>query len=1200
MGAKINFIKQSYVIQHELPALSVVLSRSEFLNGKAQYCYDAHELKYHLIDFWGQHREVTTLFYAVNFEGLDVILGMSMLIDNSIILDPAAASWRFNVNSFKLTIEGSKNFAKSLQKKSAVFALICADVDEPAQDNIQVLKVSKQVKNFKPTFDDKMAEILADDKGAHHAIDLIEGKEPPFMFLYNLFQKKLTELRRYIEDALAKEWIKHFVSLVDVSVLFVSKKDGELRLCVDYRGLNAITIKNRHSLPLITEILDRLCEFKCFTKLNFKDVYYRIRIKVGDEWKTAFRTRYDHFEYQIMPFGLVNVSAIFQAYINKALRGFIDVICVVYLNDILIYSSDSAHHWRDVRKVLERLRDYQLYVNLKKCRFVITEVEFLGFIVFTKKVRMNEKRVRIIKEWFKSTTYRELQVFLNFVNFYRRFIHRYSKIAEPLISLLKNSKVEKKSGSFEWPESAKLAFRHLCDIFIFTSLFCHYNSKKKVRMKTDSFNFAIAGTLSQQNDDGNWRSMTFMSRKMISAEQNYETHDQKLLAIVQAFKAWRHYLKNSSKTIEVWSDHNNLREFMKQKKLNFRQARWALTLAAYDFEIFHRFDKTNSTDEPSRRFDYEEISSLNTRLLLTLQNKLTLSSPEIEISMAQSRRKMSDLTFESSVYTSDAVRAVRDETPSQSIKEQIQINLASMFQLAGVAVVISRKNVRVISKKPYEESQRSMKSLIKKLQANDTWTKKFCSKKSALPRRRRRSKAWTVDFEGLVRHNGRLYVSEDAAVRKELISKNHDDSLAGYFGPDKTFELLQRKYYWAGCGKQAGEYVKICDICQRIKASRHKPYDELSFLSISKNFWKEITWNFITGLSSSKRKGIVYDFIFVIMNRCTKMVKYISTIVKCDSAELAEIFFEKIVLNFGMSIDIVSDRGSIFTSAFWSALCYHSKIKRRLSIAFHSQTNGLIERQNQVFEQYLRTFVDAEQAQWANHLSLTEFVYNNAKHSFIEEFSFFLMYGYHSKIHYEVENNFTVKGMPEAKNRIRRLHEMRNLLTQRLEHAVAQQAKYYNRKHKSMSFAVDDLIMLFTKNLKQKKLSKKLSHKFAEPFRIKNKIESQTYRLTLFNTYRIHNTFHVSLLKKYHHRADAKETKSMLMASKLIDDEEQWEIEKIFDKKGDRKGVWYKIKWTGWGSEYNQWLSKKEFDRTSSLIRKFNDERTTKRRRKNK
>ena len=165
--------------------------------------------------------------------------------------------------------------------------------------------------------------------------------------------------------------------------------------------------------------------------------------------------------------------------------------------------------------------------------------------------------------------------------------------------------------------------------------------------------------------------MTFMFRKMISTKQNYETHNQKLLIIVQVFKIWKHYLKNNSKTIEIWSNHNNFRKFMKQKKLNFKQIRWALTLIVYNFEIFYWFNKINSTNESSKRFDYEKISMLNIRLLSTLQNKLTLSLIEIEISMTQNKRKMSNLIFESSIYTLNVVKIVRDKTSSQNIKKQI-------------------------------------------------------------------------------------------------------------------------------------------------------------------------------------------------------------------------------------------------------------------------------------------------------------------------------------------------------------------------------------------------------------------------------------------------------------------------------------------------------------------------------------------------
>ena len=169
-----------------------------------------------------------------------------------------------------------------------------------------------------------------------------------------------------------------------------------------------MTIKNRHPLPLITETLDRLCGAKQFSKLDLKDAYHRIRIKRGDEWKTAFRTRYGHFEYLVMPFGLANAPATFQAYINRALAGLVDVTCVVYLDNILIFSEDPAEHWQHIKQVLQRLRQYQLYANLKKCAFNTTQVEFLGFIMSTAGVEMDPRRVATIKEWPRPKTYREV------------------------------------------------------------------------------------------------------------------------------------------------------------------------------------------------------------------------------------------------------------------------------------------------------------------------------------------------------------------------------------------------------------------------------------------------------------------------------------------------------------------------------------------------------------------------------------------------------------------------------------------------------------------------------------------------------------------------------------------------------------------------------------------------------------------------
>ena len=275
-----------------------------------------------------------------------------------------------------------------------------------------------------------------------------------------------------------------------------------------------------------------------------------------------------------------------------------------------------------------------------------------------------------------------MQIFLRFVNFYKRFIYRYFKIVAPLTSLLKNNENEKKKNSFEWSKSVEQTFRQFCDIFMSTSFFIHYDFFKKIQMKTDVFNFAIANIFNQQDENENWRSMTFWSRKMIPAKQNYEIYDQKFLIIIVAFKQWRHYLKNSFYLIKMLSDHNNFKKLMTKKKLNFRQARWAQILTVYDFKIFYRSNVKNLADESSRRLDYEKVSSLNIKLLSMLQNKLTLSSNEE--SLAQSGRKNSvELIFVLQL-TEMLINIDAELVKLTRNRRKILTKLISMFKLIGI------------------------------------------------------------------------------------------------------------------------------------------------------------------------------------------------------------------------------------------------------------------------------------------------------------------------------------------------------------------------------------------------------------------------------------------------------------------------------------------------------------------------------------
>jgi hypothetical protein len=212
-----------------------------------------------------------------------------------------------------------------------------------------------------------------------------------------------------------------------------------LRMCIDYRALNAQTIRNRYALPRIDELLDRLHGAKIYSKLDLTSGYHQIAVHPKDRLKTAFRTRYGHYEFNVMPFGLTNAPATFQTLMNDIFRDLLDVCVVVYLDDILVYSKTRADHEKHLRMVLERLQKHQLYAKLSKCSFFVTEIEYLGHIISPNGMRPNPKLVEALQKFPRPTTLKELQSFLGLANYYRKFIKDYSSIATSLTDATRNA-----------------------------------------------------------------------------------------------------------------------------------------------------------------------------------------------------------------------------------------------------------------------------------------------------------------------------------------------------------------------------------------------------------------------------------------------------------------------------------------------------------------------------------------------------------------------------------------------------------------------------------------------------------------------------------------------------------------------------------------------------------------------------------------
>ena len=391
-----------------------------------------------------------------------------------------------------------------------------------------------------------------------YAIKLVDDWQPPYGPIYSLEPVELETLKTYIETNLKNGFIRPSKSPAGAPILFDKKPDGSLRLCVDYRGLNNLTIKNQYPLPLVGESLDWLGRARRFIQLDLTSAYHRMRIRERDEWKTAFRTRYGHFEYQVMPFGLTNAPATFQGYINKILAEKLDVFVIVYLDDILIYTEDESEgHVQAVQWVLNQLRKFLLYANLKKCWFHQEEVWFLGYIVSLQGICMEDEKIRAVEQWLEPKSVRDIQVFLGFANFYWRFIQSFSCIATPLTSMLKTtgstgsaanpkeikgevggdsmvdnsivrggkatnpikgknqakttkSKILVKSKNYDFPKSrtekagtgffnpkTRLAFTQLRQAFVKAPIFHHFDPESHIRIKTDVLGYAIGDILSQ-------------------------------------------------------------------------------------------------------------------------------------------------------------------------------------------------------------------------------------------------------------------------------------------------------------------------------------------------------------------------------------------------------------------------------------------------------------------------------------------------------------------------------------------------------------------------------------------------------------------------------------------------------------------------------------------------------------------------------
>ncbi|CCO34667.1 Retrotransposable element Tf2 155 kDa protein type 1 OS=Schizosaccharomyces pombe (strain 972 / ATCC 24843) GN=Tf2-1 PE=4 SV=1 [Rhizoctonia solani AG-1 IB] len=330
--------------------------------------------------------------------------------------------------------------------------------------------------------------------------------------------------------------------------------------------LNKVTVKDVYPLPRQDNLMAKLRKAKIFTKLDLRWGYNNVRIKEGDEWKTAFKTKYGSFEYLVMPFGLTNAPAAFQQFMNNLLCDLLDITVVVYLDDILIFSKDPGEHSKHVREVLQRLAKNQLFCKPSKCHFHVTTVEYLGIQISPKGFSMDKKKIEAVTSWPTPKTVKQVQAFLGFVNYLRRFIPDFSSIAQPLHNLTQKDK------PWKWEEPEDNSFKELKQRVTQRPVLAHSDPSKPYFLETNASGVAMGAILSQQAEDGRLHPIAYMSKSFNNAERNYDTHDKELLAIIQAFEEWCIFLESTPQPITVFTDHRNLEYWRKSRSFNRRHA----------------------------------------------------------------------------------------------------------------------------------------------------------------------------------------------------------------------------------------------------------------------------------------------------------------------------------------------------------------------------------------------------------------------------------------------------------------------------------------------------------------------------------------------------------------------------------------------------------------------------------------------------
>ncbi len=1012
-GASHNFISENFVKCHDLPTNRITPVSVTVANGRTSYINQVFEgFELALDDF--NDRIISAYVFPIQSDAnYDLILGLPWLFrinpsidwktrcititahDRKYIIKPANSHKQIKKNHVADTNTNVDNFlinAKQLSRCRQFYLVTIKSIYNCCMTS--ATPTNKQINQLLEEFDDLFPDDLTQlppKRDIDHEIKLIDNAIPPAQQPFRMSQPELAELKRQLEILLEKGYIRPSKSPYAAPVLFAKKKDGTLRMCVDYRALNKITIKNKYPIPRIDEMLDQLNGAKVFSRLDLKSGYHQIRIKNEDIEKTAFRTRYGSFEFIVLPFGLTNAPPTFMRLMNSIFHKYLDEFLIIYLDDILIYSKNANEHLNHIKLALQLLRDNHLYVNKDKCEFGVDKIEFIGHIVTSNGIQVDENKVIVIKNWPIPRNPTDVRSFLGAAGFYRRFIPNFSEIAAPLTDLTRDN------SRFEWTNRQHTAFTTLKEALLTAPVLRLPDFKLPFIVVTDASIIAVGGVLMQDDGQGE-RPIAYESRKLNDVESRYPVHEQELLAIIVCLRTWRCYLEGMNFIIRT--DHKSLEHIPTQKHLSRRMVRWIEYLQQFNFKIEYRPGKENVVADA--------LSRLYSTQLLVIQEDKSLDWPLLIPNYLQHRQFNNDVPNE-------------------------------------IQELIKKESNKFI----YDESN---ELLLRKLTGEQT--------------------APYIPF----------------ISRVDLVFKMHN--AYGHIGVDGMQELLQTRAWWPGMKSDIKQWIKTCIHCQ-ITTCGKTTTEPLHPLTPVPPFHR---WSldFIGPLPITSNDN---RWILVAIDHTTKW-PIVSVVPNATHEVVAKFIYHEIVLNFGCPTEIITDRGSNFTTKTLNSYLKLIGIKHILTSAYHPRSNGVIERFNRLFGGMLAKYVgDNNVNKWDVFVDRALFACRIRQHHATGKTPFYMVYGVEPKLPGDhlipIIDDDEQSNITNRTEQINHLIHQRDVVHQRLNSNAIKMKNYYDHhlKHQAGPLKQNDWVLVHNEN------RKKFQPHWIGPYKIRKICPLGTYQL---------------------------------------------------------------------------------------------------------